>query len=95
MINISKLNKAEVLATLYNHSRQQGLGILIGSGIPMSIQEAGVILASGQTYFDYLNGRVMKADLSEDEFSEGLYDRDNGDGAAAKAIASMGTKGLG
>lgn len=27
--------------------------------------------------FDYLYGRVLKVDLSGDEFEESLYDRDN------------------
>ena len=40
-----------------------------------------------QSYFDYLKGRVMKVDLSEDDgFEEWLYDRDNGEGAAQSAL---------
>lgn len=43
-----------------------------------------------EIYFDYLNGRAMKVDLSGDEeFSETLYDRDNGEGAAQRAIDAI------
>lgn len=37
-------------------------------------------------YFDYLQGRVMKVDLAGDELDPRLYDRDNGEGAARRAI---------
>lgn len=54
--------------------------------IDMTIGEAKEILDSGITYFDYLKGRVMKVDLCGNEFDPWLYDRDNGRGAAARAI---------
>ena len=54
----------------------------------MTEAEAQELLDSGQTYFDYLKGRVMKIDLSGDsELDPRLYDRDNGAGAAERAIA--------
>lgn len=58
MVNIKGLNKAKVLAALYNASKPLGLG--------------------------------MKVDLSSDEeFDDWLYDRDNGVGAAQKAVNSI------
>jgi len=45
-------------------------------------------LLEKQTYFDYLYGRVLKVDLSKDEFDERLYDRDCGEGAAQRAVNS-------
>lgn len=39
--------------------------------------------------FDYLFGRVMKVNLSKDEFDPYLYDRDNGDRAAERALESI------
>lgn len=90
-IDISKLDKAEVLAALYNHSKQQGLGFLNPRGRePLSKAEAAELLKKG-TYFDYLAGRVMKVDLSGDVLETGLYDRDNGQGAAAAALESLAT----
>lgn len=59
--------------------------------MPMTTEQAQKLLDSGQTDFDYLIGRVMKVDLSRDEFSPWGYDRDNGEGAATKAIATLST----
>ena len=41
--------------------------------------------------FDYLNGRVMKVRLDGDTFNEALFDRDNGEGSAARAIDGIRT----
>lgn len=84
-INISKMSKAIVLMALYNASKMQGNSFLGGDGSTMSEAEATERLKS-QTSFDYLNGKVMKIDLSGDLLETWLYDRDNGDGAALKAI---------
>ena len=86
MISLKNRNKAEVLAKLYNASRPLGLGILHYNAADMTTEEAQEILDSGQTYFDYLRGRVMKISLKGDELDPRLYDRDNGQGAAARAL---------
>lgn len=91
-IDISKLDKAVVLAALYNKSRPLGLGILHFDPRPMTKEEAqGIIDSFGDNrlYFDYLKGRVMKVDLSGNELKTWLYDRDNGCGAAQKAIEDI------
>ena len=88
MINIKGLNKAEVLKELYNNSKVQGLGFLQATGRNMTTEEAEEELKHGTT-FDYLHGKVLKVDLSKDEFEEWLYDRDNGQGAAAKVINQL------
>lgn len=75
MINISKLNKAEVLSALYNKSKQQGMGFLHARGQqPISASEAAELLQT-QTRFDYLHGRVMKVNLAGDEFDPWGCDR--------------------
>ena len=86
MIDLKGKNKAEVLAALYNASRPQGLGFLSFDAAFMTKKEARALLDSGRTYFDYLKGRVLKVDLSGDELDPRLYDRDNGQGAAAAAL---------
>lgn len=85
MIDLKGRNKAEVLAKLYNASHQQGMGFL-QEDKDMTLEEAQTLLDSGQDYFDYVDGRVMKIDLSGDELDPRLYDRDNGQGAAARAL---------
>jgi len=88
-MNISGINKARILATLYNNSKSQGLGILHFDAHPMTEEEAQALLDSGQTYFDYLKGRVMKIDLSGDELDTRLYNRDIGENAAETALANL------
>lgn len=88
MIDIIGLDKADVLAALYNASRPQGLGFLHYDAAPMTRTEAADCLAAG-TCFDYLKGRVMKVSLAADEFNPWGYDRDNGAGAAQAAINAI------
>ena len=106
-INIAGLDKAAVLAALYNASKPLGFGMLNFVPGDMSIAEANQIINGGDDltqmfgkdsvagsrpnlYFDYVNGRVMKSDLSGDEFDTWGYDRDNGEGAAEKALKKAG-----
>ena len=88
MIALKGLNKAEVLAALYNASTPQGMGFLQYDPAPMTVDEATSLLEQ-RTYFDYLKGRVMKIDLGGEELDPRLYDRDNGNGAAALAIEAF------
>lgn len=88
MIDISGYDKADVLIVLYEHARVQGRGFLQATTEPMSKEEANDLLEE-QTDFDYLHGRVMKVDLSGNSFDPRLYDRDNGDGTAQRAIDSL------
>jgi len=86
-INISKMNKAEVLSKLFNNSQPLGMGFLQNHTEKMTVEEAQTMLDDGQDYFDYVRGRVMKIDLSGDVLRVALYDRDNGVGAAGRALA--------
>lgn len=91
MINIKGLDKAELLVELYNHSHQQGLGLLQRAK-NLTVEEAREMLKQ-TTYFDYLYGKVMKVDLSNDEeLNEFLYDRDNGQGAAQAVVDEIRKK---
>lgn len=92
IVDIRQLDKAAVLAALYNASKPLGRGFLNpAAGQPMTVEGAAQVLsdAGGDPYFDYLNGRVMKVDLGGDTVDLRLYDRDNGDGTGAAAIAAL------
>ncbi len=89
-INIKGLSKAAVLAALYNASKIQGMGYLQAKPGQMTEAMAEQELeASPDKYFDYLHGKVMKIDLRGDTLRTGLYDRDNGEGAAERAIKHL------
>lgn len=92
MISIQGLNKAAVLAALYNAAQPQGMGFMQYQPDPINEQEAGQLLAQ-TTYFDYVQGRVMKVDLAKDEFNPTYYDRDNGQGTAERVINSLRATG--
>lgn len=98
-VNIAGLDKAEVLLTLWKSSRMQGMSFLgfLSSG-ELTLEQAKHEIecrrhksfdGKNSIYFDYLNGKVMKVDLGQDEFDSRLYDRDNGEGAAQQAIDNL------
>lgn len=93
MIKIAELNKADVLAALYNRARAQGMGFLQYDPTPMTREQAQEILDAGHTRFDYIKGRVMKVSLSGDEFDPWGFDRDNGQGAAQEALDALAATG--
>lgn len=84
-MNIQGLNKAEVLAALFNASKPQGMGFLQYDPKPMTTEEAEAILKQ-TTNFDYLQGRVMKINLEKDEVGTWGYNRDNGENAAERVV---------
>lgn len=94
MIDIKGKDKAKLLQALFNASKQLGLGFFHTKGREsMTIEEAQALLEENEKenshYFDYIHGRVMKLALNKDELNPWGYDRDNGQGAAAKAIKGI------
>ena len=88
LLNITGIDKADLLAALYNNSRTQGLGFLSAKPGNMTRDEAAELLKETPR-FDYLHGRVMKVNLSKDEFDPWLYDRDLGQGAAQRVVEAL------
>ncbi len=104
-MNISGLSKAKVLAALYNRAQAQGMGLLRYNPTPMTeamatqvITERGddpaadfVVSLGGQgrLYFDYVGGRVMKIDITDDEVETDQYNRSNGPNAAEETVAAL------
>lgn len=92
-LNIAGLDRVEVLRALYNAARPQGMGRLMYVPGDMSREDAEELLAEADkfgSYFDYLQGRVMKLKLKGDAISVALYERDNGLGSARAALKAHG-----
>lgn len=94
MIDRTGMSNAEVLQRLYNAAKQIGLGLFDQDGKEaLTVEQAQGLLnlrRHGETYFDYLNGRVMKIDVGENPLDQRLYDRDNGNGVAHDALTGVG-----
>jgi hypothetical protein len=89
-INIKYLDKAKLLLGLFNNSKPQGLGFFAsGSNKAMTYPEAQKIVAKRNLDFDYLQGRVMKVDISGDELDPRGYDSDNGLGSALSVVTTL------
>lgn len=67
-----------------------GLGFLALAN-DMAVEEARKYIEgkNGDLYFDYVKGRPLKIDLSDDIVNTRFYDRDQGQGLAAKVIADL------
>lgn len=107
LIDISGLDKATLLAALYNNSQPMGMGWMQARS-DLTVEEAQQVLdergddvtamfghVSGRggrkdsIYFDYLFGRPLKAEIGGDTFDSWGYDRDNGEGSAARIVAGL------
>lgn len=89
---VDDLDPAELLAALYNRARPLGLGVLHFDPAPMTPEQAAAVLAARgplPVRFDYLKGRVMKVDIGRSTLKVALYDRDNGEGAAAHVVDKL------
>lgn len=93
MIDITGINKAALLAALFNSSKPMGLGFYAqGHNTRMTAQAAQATIDQKMHMkydFDYLQGRVMKIDISGNAMDPGGYDRDNGPGAALKVVEAI------
>ncbi len=84
--------KAEILMLLYNRAVSPGTSFYFSKPNPMKLEEAKEIIATGQTYFDYLHGRVLKIDLAANTLDTSLYNRDNGYMVAENMLKDFVTK---
>ncbi len=88
-VSIAGLDKASVLMALFNHSQPLGLGFLNPRALGSMSIETAKQYTERTLNFDYVNGRVIKTDISGDVADTRLYDRDNGENAGLKAIESL------
>ena len=87
-VNTEGLDKAELLAALYNDARIQGAGIIAYRPGDMTKETAQREL-NYCSDFDYLHGRVMKVDLSTDEPTTDLYNLYNGFRAFERIVEGL------
>jgi len=87
-IDITNLDKAALLQALFNRSKPLGLGFFNrNSNSEMTYEQAQRQISDNpRLYFDYVNGRVIKIDLSGNDFDPYLYDRDNGGAGSAERV---------
>lgn len=88
-LDIGGLDKAKLLAGLYNRSKPLGLGFLEATPDGMTVYQARKIIQQQGHRFDYLNGRVMKIDLRGDTLNPRGFDRDNGAGATQSVVQAI------
>ena len=90
-MNIAGLNKAAVLAALYNGAAEpKGWGRMYWELTPMTGAEAASWLGSnGSGLAQSIKGRGLNVDLSGDVLDISGYDAENGPGAAARALSSL------
>jgi hypothetical protein len=96
-IDISGLDKAAVLTALYDRAKPRGIRGLLRPCAGLSADETQAILERGtaaanwrgEAYIDSLHGRTIKMYLLGDAIGPSLYDRYNGEGAAAEVINGL------
>jgi hypothetical protein len=84
--NITGLDKVAVLHALWSASR---VAAFFAGAPPPPFHAAQALTAVHEDYIDYFQGRVIKMDLRGDAIAPRLYDRDNGAGAAERAVATL------
>lgn len=92
-VNVGAMPAHEVLRRLWNAATTGGNALILGHDRPLHImteEEAkSNILRYGLRY-DWFQGRILKIDMRElPQLDVCLYDRDNGQGAAARALGLM------
>ncbi len=100
MIDISGIDKADLLAGLFNRAgKAVGMGVLQADRGPQTMDRESALKAMDHgddsswafglkrgMYFDYLYGRCLKIDIGGDAIDPCLFDRDYGEGAAAEVV---------
>jgi hypothetical protein len=91
-IDISKLDPAEMIAALYNGTRNPlplPHRLMTKAEAQAEIDRLMAGEQGNRLYFDYLWERPMKIHFGKEILDTRLYDRDNGPGAAAAALAPL------
>ena len=86
-MDISNLSKPKILAALFNRAKPLGYGLIHYNPNHIMDEKEAEDLLSKRTFFDYLEGRLMKVELGGNELKTSSYNLDNGPNAAEDAIA--------
>ena len=100
-LNIEGVDRAALLAGLYNNTRSAGMGRLHDIGREMTVEEAREIVERvqkqlsdpffrGELNFDWVAGRPIKVIFAGDRLQRrDLYDRDAGDGVCVRVLEAV------
>ncbi|KAL6232430.1 hypothetical protein BDW75DRAFT_242958 [Aspergillus navahoensis] len=92
-VYIGDLNKEDLIAALWSRSKPAAFFAMSGLPAPPFNKEDALRQAEQLNWcFDYLQGRVIKSDLSGEEADPWGYDRDNGAGAFREAVEGVRNK---
>lgn len=86
-INISGINKTDLLKALWTKSRVASFFAL--GRLPAPLYNEVLARDAVFDYIDYFQGRVIKSDLSGNTVNPEGYDRDNGEGSFKKIVDSV------
>jgi hypothetical protein len=87
LINISGLDKVKLLHELWNRQIVASYFAINGATPPAFDEEAAIDAVKKP--IDYFSGRLIKADLSQDNVNPGQYDRDAGEGRFARIVSDL------
>lgn len=97
LIDITGIDKAELLAGLFNASQQIGMGFLDERGkdditprqAKRIIDDRLETFGFKAYYFDYLHGRFLKVGIGGDSFNPAAFNRVNGERAAEFVVQGL------
>lgn len=87
-VSFENLEKAKVLAALYNGAKPSSTDIASYDPNPMSVSEAKQ-LTFNRNNFDYIKGRILLIIFVGNTFNSKLYNKHNGVDSAEKIIESL------
>ena len=89
-VNISMLDKKKVFKVLYESAVPMDLGFMTEFEEPLSSEEIDEFFSNSQNgYFEYVQGRLLKVDLSVDILDTTNFNATHGENAAEKAICKF------
>lgn len=93
MIDIRGIDKVPLMKALWENTCTVGMGVFQApSEFPTERAEERVAKSQRNGVdldLDYLYGRPIKMNLSDDFVDPGLYERDAGEGTAARVVAEL------